>query len=307
MKVALNNRLHDISILLIVFFSAPIYALEISKPRFLVEKQPIPPAIGVKADLPISSVDYTSAGQSFSTHQAHTDVESYLVPVVSTRQNLIIVGPGYMSDRMFDARATAIPAFMNGVYANIFATGSIGEKWFWLTYQSYGWFDSQLTKATVDSGKYFQFANFGYKWNEKFSISAGALYASNFGNHTLLPLLNLSWSIGYFILDVALPLRAEIRFIPVPEFHLIASGKFFQTSYRDAETGGLSGNTQYIQLTRVEAALSAEIRIASWSWLTTGVKYLGETRYAAIGQMAREMGVVIPEIQIFVGAIIRPD
>jgi hypothetical protein len=302
-----NKILLQTSIILFFLSIIDIMAADVYRPRYLVDDQPIPPVISINCGIPLMHNYFNYTNQSndrAELKQSHSEMESFILPVVSKRNLLIILGPGYMGDRFYAQSPSVLPEYMSGIYFSFFATGSVHDSFYWITYQSYGLFNSQFKNNLSGSGKYYQFTNLGYKWNSSLSTYIGILYNTNFGNNIILPLLGIGFSWNDWIVDFLLPARADIRYIITDYLHALFSVRFLMASYRNNES---TNHIQYIQINRLEYSINLELKIYSWVWMKLGASYSGETNIEQIKPNKGKIGSVDPEAQIALGFTIRPN
>jgi len=186
----------------------------------------------------------------------NVEAEFYAIPLILRKDLLVLAGPGYMRDGFQKQSSPALPEVGEGGYGILFGTGDIGAKGYWLTYQSYGYFSSELRRAGAESGKYYQFTTLGYRANANLSMQAGFAYNSNFGRERWFPMLGIAYSRGAFVANLMLPARASLRYIPNGSLHLVLEGRFHAASYRiasrDVRVHDVDGSRQPVVLGMAE-------------------------------------------------------
>jgi len=251
-------------ILSMVFYHIAMGQIEINRPRYLVEKQLIPYVITADVNIPLSEAYLEGSGKQ-ELKQSHLFIDSYLIPVISSKKNLVIIGGGYMGNR-FVSDSTIIGADKyNGAYTSIFATGSIREKLFWVSYQSFGTFSDEIFQDMNVNMKYFQFTKFGYKWNENLATSAGFMYMSNFGKPLILPLLSISYSKNNFIINADLPLKIDAEYLVKDRtrFYVNTSFNSWMFYSKSLETG--------FNLENNKVLVGIKYNAFKYTWLHIGV------------------------------------
>lgn len=243
---------------ILILLSSPAFAQEVTRPRFLVNGEPIPYVIN--ADGTMAEPLALAEGR----------VDALLAPIVNNGNHLLLLGGGLMSEKY-----NMYTDYFKGAYGSLFITGNLGEKFYYQSYQSAGLFGytSVLSETSQLPWKYFQFSFAGYKWSPSFATDLGVMHISNFGNPVWIPLAQATISRHPFIIDFSLPLSVSLRAMVSEHFHVLVKGSFESSSYQI--------QNEVIQFSKPSLVSQAEINVMNWIWVKVGMEYefKGNIRY----------------------------
>ena len=246
------------TVFLFALLCFPAFSQEVTRPRFLVDEEPIPYVINVDGTL------------SDTWDMSEGRIDALPIPIIMNENTLLLAGAGFISEKHMKFSDN----FM-GAYVSIFMTGNLGKNFYYQTYQSVGAFgySSVLSDTSTIPWKYFQFSFVGYKWSSWFASDLGVMHISNFGNPVWIPLLQATFSLHRFIIDFALPLSATVRFMANKHLHILLKGSFESSSYQM--------NNELIQFSKPSILSQAEFNMMKGIWLKAGIKYefQGNTHY----------------------------
>lgn len=272
---------------LLMGLSLPVFSQEVTRPRFLVDSEPIPYVINVDGTLAVNSESVP-----FSISLADARIDALPVPIINNGNHLLLFGGGFMSEK----QDTYANEFM-GAYASIFVTGNLGDKFYYQTYQSVGLFgyESVLSDTPTLPWKYFQFSFVGYKWSPRVATDLGVMFISNFGKPVWIPLVQATFSLEPFIIDLALPLSVSIRYLVTDRFHILAKASLESTSYQLQNT--------LIQFNKPSVILQAEFNVIKWFWIKAGMEYefQGDEQYQGAKMVLPEAWKIYAGLEMRVG------
>lgn len=178
-----------------------------------------------------------------------------------------------MGDFLNSEKDLGIKNLYNGTFANLFATGSLGNKCFWITYQSVGLFSDKMFNDASNNLKYMQFTKFGYKWSDRFATSLGVLYLSNFGKSVILPLLNISYSTEKFVINADLPTKIEVEYLANEKLRFLAVGEFNSGSYYDTDV------VNSVKFEKNKISVGVKYNVLKFTWLYVGANKMLDNKY----------------------------
>lgn len=269
--------------LLLLFSIASLWALDVVRPPFVVENEPIPPAV---------TLNYSFGSNGI--HEGMFDVYPSTIGKSSAfylYPNIGFMGDGYGS-------SDTLPQLYVGAYAGFLASGDVREKFVWTSYHSIGAF-GDTTVALEDGLKYFQISLLGWKWKPHFSTSLGVLINSALGEPVIVPLLKISYAKPKFVLEGTLPLTASARWMINDNWHLVGAGKLFYAHFASEQFQNA------VEINRFEVMIRGERRIAGWLWGAIGCGYMGETEFKFLPDT--EAGSIEDGFRARVQFLLRPE
>lgn len=252
-------------LLIFAMIDTSIAEFQIHRPKYLVDGQLIPYAIKLQTDFPVTNSILVTPSGKIDFNQKEIFFDSFILPIVSSKTNLILFGIGYMGDWITTNDEVGIDNFYNGTFANVFATGSLGDDWFWLTYQSVGLFSNKMFDKIEDNLKYYQFSKIGYKWSENFATSIGFMYASNFGEPKILELVTISYSTSTLVINAELPVKVELEYIFNEDLRLWSDVGFSTSAYFDKD------KSIPFSLTENKFKIVLKYKLLDYTWIYAGV------------------------------------
>ncbi len=258
-------------------------ASEVIRPPYLVDGEPIPAAV--------------TAHYSYGTNKYHEQfLDIYPVTIGSSERFLLFPNIGFMGEQY--STDDSIPDRYSGLYGGFFATGLIGEKGTWSSYQSWGTI-SDSYHSMAEGFKYFQMSFIGYKFRPNFALSGGLLINSRYGHPIFMPILRIAYSKNRFVFEGNLPLTASVRFKATDNFHIVGAGKLF---YMNFATEDFSNG---VDINRPEIMVTAEKRLKNWWWCSLGAGYGGETPFSVIE--GDDIGDIESGLRVRFSVIVRPE
>jgi len=257
----------------------------INKPRFLVENEPIPYLLSLEASYEPA---FESNGETIGGIEKY-NIDGLPLPIVINDKLMFLAGGGYVTDQWYNS------GVLHGAYMSLFLTASIGEKFYFRTYQSAGVFGDNSFSNENLPWKYFQFTEAGYKINSNLALDIGFLAITKFNRNLLLPLLGLTFSWKKGVLDLVAPDHASIRFFLTSEFHAILKGVFTSKDYKTSTT--------IYSFDSFSSVFQLEYNISGWFWLKSSLSY-----HKILGYYESSQNIGYPDNwTIQVGLEIRPD
>ncbi len=269
--------------LLLLITCVVLTAKEIIVPAFVAEGEPIPAGVLVQ-------YGYGSNGY----HEQMVDL--YPFTIGKSDRFLLYPNIGYMGEHF--GKSDTLPEGFNGGYVGFAAGGSIGDNFFWNSYQSVGTFGENYHSLS-EGIKYFQISAVGYKWRPHFYGSLGVLVNTRFGTPVAVPLLRIIYSTDSFVFEGTLPLMGSIRWKASDDFHLVTSAKL---SYQNFAAENVSKG---VDINRAELFLTGERRIKGWLWATVGAGYGGNTAFVQLPET--DIGDLEAGFRGRVSIVVRPD
>ncbi len=258
-------------------------ASEVIRPPFLIDGEPIPAAV--------------TAHYSYGSNKYHEQfLDIYPVTIGSSEHFLLFPNIGFMGEQY--GSDDSLPDRYSALYAGFFATGSIGSKLEWHTYQSWGAI-SDSYHSMSEGFKYFQMSFMGYKFRPNFALSGGLLINSRYGHPIFLPMLRIAYSKNRFVFEGNLPVTASVRFNTTENFHIVGTGKLFYMNFAAEEF------SNGVDISRSEIMITAEKRLKNWWWCSLGAGYGGETPFSEIE--GDTIGDIENGLRVRFSVIIRPE
>lgn len=266
---------------LILSLVSSLFAMDVIKPPFVVENEPIPPAV---------TIQYGYGSNKF--HEEFVDL--YPVTIGKNDRFLLYPNLGFMGEQY--PVCDSLPDNYSGFYGGFLGSGTVGKSFFWTSYHSIGVF-AEEPKNYSEGVKYFQISLFGHKWRPNFATSLGILINSRLGEPFFLPLLKISWATERIVLEGTLPLTASARLKCTENTHLVGSARLKYSNF--------VSDAAKLDVSRFETMLTGERRIRGWVWGTVGAGYSGETGFSTIHD--REIGEIEPGFRAALSIIVRPE
>ncbi len=267
----------------LLLLALSLSATELIHPPFVIEGEPIPPAV---------TLNY-----SYGSNKYHSWVADFY-PAVFGKSKRFQISPniGFMGENNPDINY--MPNDFMGLYGGFFASGIIGEKVMWQTYQSMGTFsEDKLSKP--DELKYLQLTLAGYLWRPNLLTSLGLLVNSRYGEPVFVPIFRIAYSTDHIVLEGTLPLVASVRWKISDTWHLVGSGKYYVMNYTSERysTG--------VEFSRVETMITGERRIKGWVWGTLGLGYAGKSSFIHIPE--GDINDIDSGMRMALSLIVRPE
>ncbi len=269
-----------LAILLIIFTS---YSIEVIRPPFIVENEPIPPAV--------------TMSYSYGSNQYHDQsVDLYPGTIGKTERFLLFPNIGFAAEQY--PSIDTLPELFSGVYAGFMGTGKIGDGFVWQSYHSAGVFGDSFESIKKDI-KYFQLSLLGYKLRPNFLLSAGVLINSKMGNPVYVPVLRFSYASPSIVLEGVLPVQGSVRWMASENFHLVLNGRYCVNNFKSETFDSI------VESARFETLITGERRIKGWLWGTVGAGYAGKTKFSLASDT--DLGEIKSGFRMKAAIILRPQ
>ncbi len=286
--------------IVVLFTGNLLLAQDFPRPAYLIENQPIPYALDIRQSLSSAKEQYTLGNESLKFYKKDFMIASHLLPLVQSKDLLIILGAGYSQTNLRSNKRNDLNRDYYGEYLNFFATGTFNEKWNWFSYQSIGWFSNKNYGFDKEATKYFQISKIGYKHTPNMGFSVGLLYSSNLGDDVVLPFMGFAYSRKSFVFETTLPVDMKFRYLWTKKFHTVFIANFLAGSYYDYNS------TEKLDYSAIEINLKAEYQVYNWVWLNSALNMTSSEewhlRYS--GQKIKQNG---SRINFMIGIEVRPD
>lgn len=267
--------------LFILFLLSSLFAVDVIQPPFVVENEPIPPAV---------TISY-----GYGSNRYHEElIDIYPGTIGKNDRFLLYPNFGFMGEQY--PACDTIPQNFSGFYGGFLGSGTIGKTLFWTTYQSIGIFSDEFD-ALEDGLKYFQISLIGHKWRPNFATSLGLLVNSRFGEPVFLPLLKISYATENIVLEGTLPLTASARWKCTDNTHLVGSTRLKYSNF-------VSDSTE-LDVSRFETMITGEQRIKGWIWGTLGAGFSGKSSFSTVQD--DDIGEIKSGFRAAVSIILRPE
>jgi len=271
--------------------------ISIHRPRMFVENQPIFKSFTFENVIPFQKEKLLNQAYQHSYHR----IQGFPVPIAN-RENLIMsFGLGFANDQYDDQRPETIAASNNALWFQFFNTGDIRGSYFWRALSAWGSYSSTIDLKNENSYKFSQLLQFGKKWNSNLSTSLGALYLTNFDDTQLIPLAHIIYGENRWVLDLLLPINAEVRYLYSDNLHFTLLNKLQSRSYWY--------NAEALKLNTNELSINAEQRLSGvlWAELGVGQSYAGKLSWQVENQV-NDIGRTSNPLLVKLGLFVRfPD
>ncbi|MEZ4972965.1 MAG: DUF6268 family outer membrane beta-barrel protein [Cyclobacteriaceae bacterium] len=229
-------------------------AKEINSPNFLVHNQLTPELIKIEYAGGVSRGRFENESGEFIDEigQNTFTFSGYPATLLSKEYTQIYMGFGYSKteytslDNSSELNVVRNP--LESFNVNAFVNTKIANQLYWSTYVQIGVQGDNPFDEIENSHNEVFLTKVNFKANRSFNVGLGAVYASNLGDHVVLPALAVAYSTDRYLVNIDFPLKAEVegilkdgKFRPVVGVAFPASSYYVSDTNQNFISSGMGG------------------------------------------------------------------